>query len=196
MNRSISKLLAPMSLFATVALTAPNAHAQNLLVNGNFQAGAQTNTLPGWSITPGGFSGVSYIPQHNSWAAWIYNLSLGNLSQTFSTTPGNTYQFEFYMWAEMFGGGWTSINIDGGQPFWWGFLTNAPSRNWFRYEFVATGTSTTLNIGFRSTPNLGVIYVADASVVELVVPAPATLPVLLGAMAVSARRRRPAGAIA
>lgn len=190
MNRSTSTLLAPLSLFAAVSLTAPSAHAQNLLVNGNFQAGAQNNTLPGWSITPGSFSGVTFVPQHNSYAAWVYNTARANLWQTFDTVPGNTYQLEVFMWAETFGGGWTSINVDGRDPFWWGFLTNAPSRNWFRYDFVATGTTTTLNLEFR-TPAVGVMYIANASVIDITIPSPGAAALLgLGGLIATRRRRR------
>ena len=185
-NRSILPLL---TLCLGILLTCSASPAANLLVNGDFATG----DLTGWTVNaPPGQVGVSYSTVVNSNAVYAAdNNQTGYLSQTFATNIGDTYDVSFLSWADVLGGGYTTDNINGGSPFFYGFLITPPSRDLISTEFVATSTSTTLNIGFQTQPGEGTAWFADASVTDATVPEPACLPLALsGVLALGAFGRK------
>ena len=121
--------LGKLRLFLLVA-AASTARA-TLVVNGDFEspgaafttdyAALSTNTLPGWTSTPGNGTGANnYLSTTNSTANWIPNPQSGNysvqldsstspanytvggmLSQTITLTANTQYLLTFYMSAEV-----------------------------------------------------------------------------------------------
>lgn len=172
MNAFHRTLPAMLTVGLCLFATAPAAKA-NLLVNGDFASG----DLTGWTVTGTSAQvGVSYNPVVSGNAVYAAdNNEMGYLSQTFTTKVGDTYALSFLTWTDLLGNGYTSDNINNAAPFFSGFVIDKPSRDWVNTQFVATTTSTTLNIGFKTNPGEGTMWIADAEVHDVTTPEPATL---------------------
>lgn len=165
----------------------------NVVVNGDFSSGDFT----GWTLD-GAFTGVAtsaagYVaPPGASYFVYFGDIgTCAELSQTISTTPGDFYDFSF--WVIGNGSGTSEF-----QAYWNENLVEAmgpvPNQDWTQYTFVeqATSSSTVIDFGLRNDPfwdGLGDISVAP-------VPEPTTaissLVVLLpfGAGAVRQLRKK------
>jgi hypothetical protein len=136
----------------------------NLLVNGGFETG----NFPPWiQFGDTEYSGVdnsTNIPVHSgNYAAYFGPLSLGGISQTVTTTPGQTYQLRFWLshpFDDLGMGSEFQVKIGGttvDDQF------NAGNFNYtrFTYTYIATGTSTSIQLGFAEPPHY--FYLDDVS---------------------------------
>jgi hypothetical protein len=157
--------LVTLALFAALI----PAHA-NLVVDPGFEScpsfpGA---TPPGWTVT----SGEGYCGPGAHTGNWSADVGTVTLSQTLTTTPGDVYDFSF--WLTNFSGSPNSFTADFG-----GYQTlNLTNSNAFGYVLedftvIATGTSTV--IAFTGAANGGGWAVDDVSVTDQG-PSPAPEP--------------------
>ena len=187
-------------LIAILALAAEHSisiAATNLVENPGFETGdftgwTQSGNTSFFSVTndarrSGAFGG-SFGP---------IGTELGFLSQTLATTPGETYQLEYWL------SNLSSAN-NAFQVSWNGtILTSLADADAFDFTpftfsgLTATGSSTTLSFGFLNPPNFW--YLDDVSVVAASTPPPNGVPdagssvflMIVGLAAlVGARRRR------
>ena len=182
----------------------------NLIGNGSFESVSLANgrwttlsSLSGWTVGPqnvevrnnvagSAFAGLNFVELDTSRNSWI--------SQSFTTTVGQTYHLSF-MWAnrpDQVGASSNGISwqIDALS----GVVGNNTVTAWtaFELDFVATGTSTTLRLGASGNSD-GMGTSLDAvSVTQLpaaaksTVPEPGSLALLAmaaGALFVARRRK-------
>ena len=106
-----------------------------------------------------------------------------------TTVPGDEYSFSF--WLKSDGGlpNFFSVAWNGSSKFSILNLSTLPYTQ-FTFTGIATGTSTEVKFGFRNTP--GFLQLDDVSVVDLAVPEPSSMVLLLlgGSMAAFGLRRR------
>jgi hypothetical protein len=182
-------------LVLAVLLSFGSAHATNLLVNGGFETGDFT----GWTITPTSLAVYPYVfigtnPYSGSYNAVFgadnyEDLSTLDLSQTFSTTPGQSYTFDF--WLE-------HNNTNNGNLFqasWNGNiilnLSNQAFFNYTEYTFIEVATGTSSTIAFSGYEPPGRYNLDNVSVTSNPVPLPSALALLApGLCGLAAIRRR------
>ena len=133
------------------------------ILNGGFETGTFTN----WTRTGVGGSSISSSTQYKHSGTYGANLSasggLGYLSQTIGTTPGSSYLISF--WLDV------PFSFPSGEFLvtWGGNVlmdrTNIPNIGWTNLQFMvkATGTSTTLQFGYRDD----IFGLDDVSVISL-----------------------------
>jgi hypothetical protein len=136
----------------------------NLIVNGGFETG----NLSGWSqFGDTSFSGVdssANIPVHSgNYAAYFGPSLLGGISQTVTTTPGQTYQLSLWLshpFDDLGTGTEFRVQIGGTTV---DDQLNVRNFNYtqFTYTYTATGTSTTIQLGFVEEPAF--FYLDDVS---------------------------------
>ena len=210
--------------FAAAVLVLPHQAHANQLTNGDFENpnlgtfGFQfdTTVIPGWTVintvdltTTGccfpAFSGHQAVDL-------VGTLSTGGLTQSFATTPGQTYDLTFAYshnyTASFFPGGpfitSASASVSVVDNLNNSLLSNTvthtnanplPDYTLFSQTFVADTALTTLTINNLTGGFNGGIYLDDVSVdpVNAVVPLPAALPLFatgLGALALLGWRRK------
>jgi hypothetical protein len=158
----------------------------NLIVNGGFETGDFT----GWTQTGNtSFTFVNGEPRPGSSgnnAAWFGAGSLGGILQSFATTAGATYHFDF--WLKNHG------SPSEAQVFWNGLevLTRIDPGDfdYTHYQFTetATGASTEIKFLFENTPSW---YRLDDVNVSGVPDAGSTFSLLsLASLGVAALRRK------
>lgn len=190
MVRNFAPALCAALLFASPAFA-------NIVVNGGFETGDFT----GWDqVNDTSFSGVTcasfggLAPPEGSCQAFFgpTDPGGGGILQTFTTIPGGSYELSFQLanlgnppnaFGLFWDAGFVSIDFDL-PPFDYMLAT---------VELTATSSSTTLGFIFFHQPSFflldDVVLVAE----DLVVPAPASLGVMLAGMGLlgfAARRRR------
>jgi hypothetical protein len=145
-------------------LSAGTANA-NLIVNGGFETGDFT----GWTLTGATENGVDYgistdQPYSGMYSAWFGAVEgMTYLSQSISTTPGQTYAASF--WAAMYNEGDESQNEI--QVFWNGTdvldASDVPAMPWTFVSdtFTATSSSTEVTFGFNNVPGWFVLDNVD-----------------------------------
>ncbi len=158
------------------SLAGYSALGQNLLVNPGFETG----TFSGWTQSGStAFEGVSTsfasTPASGSYSAFFGAVGAYNvISQTLTTTPGDTYDISFALdnsggpYSEMFVE-WGGVQVFDIQPQasfgWTSFGWNQP----------ALGATTTISFGFEQVPSY--FNLDDASVVDLTHHDPDQTPV-------------------
>ena len=166
--------------FLALSFTSGAVASANLVSNPGFETGDFTDWTSSGNTD---FTFVDGFPHSGSFAAWFGPTgSLGFLSQTLATVPGDTYELRYWLQHDPFGSGTPNAV----QVFWDGSpIRDDVDVGAFQYtEFVvsnlvATGASTNLTFGFREDTDF--FQLDDISVEGAVqpVPEPGTL-LLLG----------------
>ena len=137
-----------LSLVLSAVLTSA-ADAQNLIVNGDFEAGGSV-TPAGWSSPDGMFHALQVGPYHPGFGSYILQMGSPNestVSQTFATLPGATYTLAFeysglgdtgYFYLK-WGGSYVNIPLTGTPN---AYLTTAAANSPFYLSGAATSTKT------------------------------------------------------
>jgi hypothetical protein len=174
-----SVLAALLAVAAGMSMGLPQARA-DLIVNGGFETGDFT----GWTTGANSFS--QYIvtsPVHSgNHAAQIagYSFDPDTLSQTVTTTPGQTYDLSF--WRDVAGGGPTElfdVYWDGNQVFS-ELNPGAQPYQQFSVNVVGTGSDTVL---FKVANDPSYTYLDDVSLTPLAAAAPEPSNLFFGAIA-------------
>jgi hypothetical protein len=127
---------------------------QNLVVNGGFETGSFTGwTLAAANTSVSGTKGLYHTGKRG--AALGNTTMLGYLSQTLSTTIGQTYLLSFWLTNPQSTRGATpnqfTVQWEGTTVY---DQSNLPFTNWFNPQFTVTATQTNslLKFGFRHDP--------------------------------------------
>ncbi len=205
-------------LAATVALLVlcffGTAQANNLIQDGGFSGGNVTisaaNYLPGgvWLVTKGNVdllnSGYWNPPVAGQGSVDLDGTTAGGISQTFTTTAGQSYTVTFDLSANPEGGtvGTKGLLATAGNyngPFSYTLTASNGDHNMLyepkSFTFTAQGSSTTL--AFTSTDGAGSYYgpvIGNVTVVVAPVPIPGALllfgPGLVGLAAIKRRSKK------
>jgi len=186
--RSYSIVLWVIAVLFLSFLTVPHAEA-NLVTNGGFETGDFT----GWTVThasSGSLISFTLTPHSGTYAAGFAALSVldDSISQTISTTPGDSYLFDF--WVRNYESG-----SDHFQAFWDGTsvldLLNSPDFLYTHYMFTEIATGASTNIQFSGYDAPAFYSLDDVSVTASSVPEPSTILLLgTGLAGVGLLRRR------
>lgn len=176
---------AAAALFASAA-----AHA-NLVSNGGFETG----DFSGWVANTTTNDGVDGLSPHDGSKAAYFGTYTGtaSITQTLDTYgPGGVYDVSFWIKNEGDGPNSFEFDWDGAQVM---ALVDVAAFDYVQYSFVlvSTGAWTDLKFTFNHSP---AFWDFDSVVVENHIPEPGSFALagLAGALALSARRRRPATA--
>jgi len=173
------KLLAGAAFAALMAVAGQAmALGPNILVNGGFETGDFTGWAlsgnTGFTFVTGPFDGFS--PQAGNYFAALGPVgSDGYLSQTFSDTPGVTYEASFYFGSD--GGTPNDFGVTGPGALSLPTMFDVPATPWtFYYGFFTGSGSDTITFNFRNDPG----YMAlDTVSVNSTVPEASTWAMML-----------------
>jgi hypothetical protein len=160
---------ATLAAFALILMGVGQARGDNLVVNGGFETG----NFSGWSQS-GSFSAVTGGPGHvgmylggygphsgDYYAALGTVRTLGTLSQTLTTTPGQTYSLSFFLAND--GGTPNEFRVD-----WNGTTlldqTGIGNQPYGSHMFVVKATSATTSLTFFERNDPGYLSLDDVAV--------------------------------
>jgi hypothetical protein len=165
---------AKVLLLGAMRAVAPPAALANLISNGGFETGDFT----GWTtnITDTVHTGVDGSPHSGASAAAFGSVNVGTLdtiSQTFATTPGDSYTVSYWLMNNDLSQSGTEFKVTWDSTVLQD-IVNSASLAYTAYSFLvnATGASTTLTLGGYNSPSY--FYLDDVSV-DPAVPEPSTL---------------------
>lgn len=162
------------------------ASAQNLVVNPGFETGDFSGWTQ-WGDT--GFSGVDdFNPNSGTYAAYFGPFTLGGIFQNIATVAGETYEFSFW------------LHNDSGAPNYFDVLWNSTTLvqlidatpfGYTMYSFEVEGTgSDFIDFGFAHEPGFWELDDVSVTLVERVVPEPASMALLgIGLIGLASRVR-------
>jgi hypothetical protein len=178
---------------SALALGVSGGQAANLINNGSFENGDFTGWTQGGNtgstvVASSGFDGIT-AEDGNYFAALGPIGSDGTLSQTFTDTPGATYESIFYLASD--GDTPNDFGVTGPGGLFIATMDDIPASPFVEYYGYFTGSgSDTITFNFRNDP--GYLWLDNVSVIS-VVPEPATWGLMLAGMGIagaSLRRRR------
>lgn len=167
-----------LALAALFLVAASATQAQELVTNGGFETG----DLTGFTAGGGNFVTSNSVIVHSG-AFGLEYIAVGSdspLSQTLTTTPGDTETITF--WQHQLNGTPNEVTLDfGGVRLL--TLTDLPLGPWTEYTAtaIATSNSTVLTLGLRQDP--GASGIDDISVIQsapLSTPEPGSIALLAG----------------
>jgi hypothetical protein len=197
----VSRTFITIAIGVFTAVGAFQARADNIVNNPGFETGDFT----GWALSGthssaddnGIYYGVDALDAHSGSNGAYFGAVGGvlNLSQTLTTTPGDTYSLSF----------WLAQSTEASPPYTNSFqvsfggvtlfsVTDAPVSDYteYTYSVVAHSSSTSLQFGFRNdTGFYSLDDVAALSSAPTAVPEPASILLVgpfLGGLALIARR--------
>jgi hypothetical protein len=167
---------------AGIAAVAPQAHAVNLIVNGDFGTGdfsgwtASANSYPMYIVAAPTEGGSAYAAQIAG-----YTFNPDTLSQVVSDTSGQSYTLSFWVYQSPpnLTASDTSFNVD-----WNGTVFTQPIPSGIGYQnYTVTVTGTGLdNLTFVAANNPGFTYLDNVSL-STGVPEPSTWAMMLAGFA-------------
>jgi hypothetical protein len=155
-------------LAAFAALLFAGAANANMLTNGGFETGDFT----GWTVSSGPFTFVGSPGYLSSNEAILGTAgSVETISQTFATTPGQSYDVSFYLANDDF------ANSNSFSALWNGTSMLAPAFNsdafeYTKYSFSAIANSTNSTLSFAFQNDNSVFHLDD---VNATVPEPGSM---------------------
>lgn len=192
MTKAANKTLALLALTSMAVVT--SAAQANLLTNGSFESG-----LTGWQDTchtPGhgdcGTGISTWWPSHVDGFQEFYgydNSTVGVLSQTFETTPGQVYQLDFHYITNFP----ASNTLNYGVGSYEASVSLPLSVDWQQKvdQFTATDSTTTLSFFYTTIPGTGTLGLDAISVTAVPEPGTWALTSLgLAAVGLLSRRQR------
>ena len=211
---------------AVSAFAGPAAAATELLVNGSFEdiggatpegwggltyyAGGQM-LLPGWTVDAGSVdltsTGSFWGPAYDgNWSLDINGWAPGQISQSFATVAGQTYNVSFAFSRNVAGAGnpATAVVSAGGQTFNVSAANNGAFGSGYHmawqtgaFSFVGNGSPTTISLAATNGSNGGVFFdkvsVTTEGLGATAVPEPAAWALMIGGFGLAGatlRRRR------
>jgi len=188
MNKSKERSIGHVAMalmFAAMCLELPvSAHA-NLVLNPGFES----NLSPPWFGDGVGVAGdgtgppIAHAPHSGLWSAQFYNQ--GFISQEFPTTPGQPYEFSFWLSGD--GSNWEGETFGALWEGTWVFERQLVlGSDWVFHSFIETATYTVSHILFLGESH---VQLDDVSVTPI--SEPASLALLgLGLAGIGFARRK------
>lgn len=169
----------------TAILTAPVAHAQNLVTNPGFETG----NFSGWTQTPAANGTILFISNGTfntgsfSTVFAATEFEVDTISQVIATTPGASYTFSFFVFNSVAGDDFFSASWDGNPTVI--FNNSASSFPFTQFSFNVTATSASTEIAFAAYDDPDIIFFDDVSVVAVpvVIPEAGTFALAVPALA-------------
>jgi len=179
-------VLSVASLVALLVGASAPAHAGNIVVNGDFEAG----DFSGWTVNDpslgtfvsSAFGG--YVPNTGQYfAALGASGLLGTVSQDLNTTAGTTYTLDYYLASDGFTPNEFAVA--------WGGTTlldqvNIPAQGYVEYTFQVTATGASTNLTFFERDDSGFLSLDDVSANAIpvnAIPEPCSLALFVLGMA-------------
>ncbi len=163
-----------MPVPAAASLSVSATPTQNLVTNGDFETG----NFNGWTLAGFGAGDANIVTNVQAGSAEIHGgthaaqfgpNTVGTLTQMLATTPGVSYNLDFWL-SNPIGGDGTEWLVKVGNTTLMD-VKNAPRSNFIHYTFTftATSNSTPLQFGFANPPDW--FYLDDVSVTPSAVTA-------------------------
>lgn len=163
-------------------LTAPVAHAQNLVTNPGFETGS----FSGWTQTLAA-NGTLLLISNGTFNTGSFSagfaateFEVDTISQAIATTPGASYTFSFFVLNSSAGNDFFSASWDGNPTVI--FNNSASSLPFTQFSFNVTATSASTEIAFAGYDVPDIILLDDVSVIA-VVPEAGTFTLAVPALA-------------
>jgi hypothetical protein len=148
---SVSVVVVVFLVGAPMALASPNLVSNGSFETGDFSGWTEGGNFQATSVTFGGFYEYSGAQDGTWYAVMVPPGSDGTLSQTFATTAGAHYEFDF--WFASVGDDPSDFSAywDGTQLLSLTDPNTSPAWTLFTYDVTGTG-SDTIQFAFRDDP--------------------------------------------
>lgn len=151
-------------LTASACCTTTNADS-NLIANSGFE-----NSPTGVDWVRTGSSGFNSVPRSGTGNAWV-NISTGSISQTISTTVGDTYLVECWVAYNGFSySGTLTVSFGDTEGFSESIDYFKEVYNYEKVSFTAVATEALTTFDFSGTMQGGTFFMDDVSVTDISQP--------------------------